>query len=98
MCNVADDEALSTIDTFSIFAESQNKKSKIWKFSITLIQFLVKLGYLLQLPLTTGGLKNQSKSYVVSKLKKKTVFGTPLPVYAKNGLSKTFNFYNNSAQ
>jgi len=96
--NVADDEALSTNDVISILAESQNKKSKIWKVSKGLIQFLAKLGDILRLPLTTERLQKLTESYVVSNQKIKTAIGKPLPVSAKNGLLKTFNSFHNSAQ
>jgi hypothetical protein len=95
--NVADDEALSTNDVISILAESQNKKAKIWKFSKSLIQFLVKLVDVRRLPLTTLRLQKLSKSYVVSNQKIKTVIGKP-SVYDKKGLLETLNSFNNSAQ
>jgi nucleoside-diphosphate-sugar epimerase len=96
--NVADDEALSTNDVITMLAESQNRKSKIWKVSKGLIQFLAKLGDVLRLPLTTEKLQKLTESYVVSNQKIKTAIGKPLPVSAKDGLLKTFNSFNKSAQ
>ncbi len=55
--NVADDLPLSTNEVISILAESQHKKPKIWKISVTLIKLLAKLGDLLRLPLTTERLQ-----------------------------------------
>jgi nucleoside-diphosphate-sugar epimerase len=92
--NVADDEELSTNDVISILAESQNKKSKIWKVSKSLIQFLAKLGDVFLLPLTTERLQKLTESYVVSNQKIKTVIGKPLPVSSKEGLLKTFKSFN----
>jgi nucleoside-diphosphate-sugar epimerase len=96
--NVADDEALSTNDVISILAESQNKKSKIWKVSKGLIQFLAKLGDILRLPLTTERLQKLTESYVVSNQKIKSAIGKDLPVSAKDGLLKTFNSFHPNAQ
>ena len=96
--NVADDEALSTNEVISILAESQNRKPKIWNVSKSLIQLLAKLGDLLHLPLTTERLQKLTESYIVSNQKIKTAIGKPLPVSAKEGLLKTFNSFNKSAQ
>jgi nucleoside-diphosphate-sugar epimerase len=96
--NIADDEALSTNNVISILAESQNKKSKIWKVSKGLIQFLAKLGDILLLPLTTERLQKLTESYVVSNQKIKSAIGKDLPVSSKDGLLKTFNYFNNSDQ
>jgi len=96
--NVADYEALSTNDVISILAESQNKKSKIWKVSKGLIQFLAKLGDILRLPLTTERLQKLTESYVVSNQKIKSAIGKDLPVSAKDGLLKTFNSFHKSVQ
>jgi nucleoside-diphosphate-sugar epimerase len=96
--HVADDEALSTNDVISLLAESQNRKANIWKVSIGLIQFLSKLGDVFRLPLTTERLQKLTESYVVSNQKIKSAIGKELPVSVKDGLLKTFNSFNNSAQ
>jgi nucleoside-diphosphate-sugar epimerase len=96
--NVADDEPLSTNDVISILAESQNRKSKIWKISQGLIHSISKLGDILRLPLTTERLQKLTESYVVSNQKIKTAIGKDLPVSAKDGLLKTFISFHTSAQ
>jgi nucleoside-diphosphate-sugar epimerase len=96
--NVSDDQALSTNDVISILAESQNRRPKVWKVSKGLIKSLAKLGDVLRLPLTTERLHKLTESYVVSNQKIKSAIGKPLPVSAKNGLLKTFNSFQNSAQ
>jgi nucleoside-diphosphate-sugar epimerase len=96
--NVADDKALSTNEVISILAESQNRKTNIWKVSKGLIQSLAKLGDVLRLPLTTERLQKLTESYVVNNQKLKSVIGKPFPVSAKNGVLKTFNSFHNSAQ
>jgi nucleoside-diphosphate-sugar epimerase len=92
--NVADDEALSTNEVISILAKSQSRTAKIWKVSKALIQFFAKLGDVLRLPLTTERLQKLTESYLVSNQKIKSAIGKPLPVSAKDGLLKTFNFFN----
>lgn len=96
--NIADDEALSTNEVISILAESQDREPKIWKMSKSLIQLLAKLGDLVHLPLTTERLQKLTESYIVSNQKIKTAIGKPLPISAKEGLLKTFNSFNKSAQ
>ena len=96
--NIADDEALSTSYVISILAESQNKKPEIWNVPKGLIKSLAKLGGVFHLPLTTERLQKLTESYVVSNQKIKSAIGKPLPVSAKNGLLKTFNSFQNSAQ
>ena len=96
--NVADDEALSTNILISILAQSQNRKPKIWNVSKGLIKSLAKLGDLLRLPITTERLQKLTESYIVSNQKIKIAIGKPLPVSAKDGLLKTFNSFNKSAQ
>jgi nucleoside-diphosphate-sugar epimerase len=96
--NVADDSPLSTNQVISILAESQNRNAKIWKVSKVLLQSLAKLGDMLRLPLTTERLQKLTESYVVSNQKIKSAIGKELPVSVKDGLLKTFNSFNNSAQ
>ena len=96
--NVADDQVLSTNELISILASSQNRNAKIWKVSKGFIQFLAKVGDLLQLPLTTERLQKLTESYVVSNQKIKFVIGKDFPVSAKNGLLKTFNSFHTNAK
>lgn len=93
--NVADDEALSTNNVIAILAESKNRKAKVWKVSKGLIELLAKLGDVLRLPLTTERLQKLTESYVVSNQKIKSAIGKPLPLSSKEGLLKTFKYFNN---
>jgi nucleoside-diphosphate-sugar epimerase len=95
--NVADDEALSTNEVVSILAESQNRKSRIWKISQGLIHSLSKLGDILRLPLSTERLQKLTESYVVSNQKIKSLIGKELPVSVKDGLLKTFYSFHTNA-
>jgi nucleoside-diphosphate-sugar epimerase len=96
--NVADDEALSTNEVISLLAVSQNRIPKIWILPNGLIKAFVKLGDLLQLPLTTERLQKLTESYVVSNQKIKSAIGKNLQVSAKDGLLKTFNSFHINAQ
>ncbi|WP_439506865.1 NAD-dependent epimerase/dehydratase family protein [Sediminibacterium sp.] len=96
--NVADDEPISTNDIISIMAESQNRKSKIWKAPKGLIKFLAKLGDLFRLPLTTERLNKLTESYVVSNRKIKHAIGKDFPVSIKYGLLKTFRSFQTNVQ
>jgi nucleoside-diphosphate-sugar epimerase len=91
--NVADDEALSTNDVISIFAESQNRTPKIWKVSKGLVLNVAKIGNLVRLPLNEERLHKLTDSYVVSNEKIKTALGKSLPVSSKEGLLNTFKSF-----
>jgi nucleoside-diphosphate-sugar epimerase len=92
--NVADDIPLSTNEVIIILAASQNRQPKIWKISKRLIQFVAKLGNVLQLPLNEERLQKLTESYVVSNEKIKKAIGKPLPVSVQEGLLKTFKSFN----
>jgi len=96
--NVADDEALSTNEVFSLLAVSQNRIPKIWILPKVLIKAFAKLGDLLQLPLTSERLQKLTESYVVSNQKIKSAIGKNLQVSAKDGLLKTFNSFHTNAK
>jgi nucleoside-diphosphate-sugar epimerase len=92
--NVADDEALSTNEVISIFAQSQNKIPIIWKISKRSICFVAKMGNILRLPLNEERLRKLTDSFIVSNLKIKNAIGKPFPISSKAGLLKTFKSYN----
>ena len=95
--HVADDQPLSINNVISIFAESQNRKAKIWKVSKVMIQSLAKIGDVFRLPLTTERLQKLTESYLVSNQKIKSAIGKKLPVSAKDGMLKTFNSFHINA-
>lgn len=94
--NVADDIPLSTNEVISLIAQSNGKQACILKVSTTLINFLVRLGDFLKLPINSERLKKLTESYVVSNLKIKSALGKPLPVSSKEGLIKTFQSFSNN--
>ena len=91
--NVADDEPLSTNELINLIAQSQNRKSYVWKISKGFIERLSKLGDKLHLPLNSERLQKLTDSYVVSNQKIKDAIGKPLPVSSREGLLKTFQSF-----
>lgn len=93
--NVADDDALSTIELIKLIAQSQNRKPKIWKISKSFIELIAKIGDKLNLPLNTERLQKLTDSYIVNNQKIKLAIGKPLPISSREGLIKTFKSFNN---
>lgn len=91
--NVADDAPLSTNEVISILAESQNMKPRIWRISKGLVEFVAKIGNTLKLPLNEERLQKLTDSYVVSNKKLMNAIGKPLPLSSREGLLKTFQFF-----
>jgi nucleoside-diphosphate-sugar epimerase len=94
--NVADDEALSTNEVISLIAKSQNRRPKIWFLSKALIKSFANFGNFFRLPLTTERLQKLTESYVVSNKKIKFAIGKNLLVSSKDGLLKTFKYFNSN--
>jgi nucleoside-diphosphate-sugar epimerase len=94
--NVCDDETISTNELIELISTSMGKKSRIWRFSKPIIEFVAKAGTLLHLPLTTERLQKLTESYVVSNVKIKKALGiAEMPVRANKGLIKTLNSFSN---
>jgi nucleoside-diphosphate-sugar epimerase len=91
--NVADDVPLSTNELIGLIAQSQNRKSKVWKISSSLIEKIARIGDKFRLPLNSERLQKLTSSYVVSNAKIKAAIGKPLPVSSKDGLMKTFKSF-----
>jgi len=91
--NVADDEPLSTNELINLIAQSQNRKSYVWKISKGIIERMSKLGDILHLPLNSERLQKLTDSYVVSNQKIKDAIDKPLPVSSREGLIKTFQSF-----
>lgn len=87
--NVADDEALSTIDLVRLISSSMNKKPRLLQVPKGLIIFLAKIGDRLGLPLNTERLRKLTGDYVVGNGKIRKALGKPLPVKAADGLRET---------
>lgn len=88
--NMADDEALSTNELISVICTAMGRKSHIWKFPKSLINFGARIGDLLHLPLNTFRLNKLTENYVVSNDKLKKALGIEkMPINAQDGLTKT---------
>ncbi len=88
--NVADDEAISTIELIKLISESKNKKPRIWGINKRLIINFAKLGNIIPFPLNTERLQKLTESYVVSNKKLKKALGIKsMPISAKEGMRKS---------
>jgi nucleoside-diphosphate-sugar epimerase len=91
---VSDDEALSTNELFSLIAEAQNRKVRIWNIPPKLIILLARVGDIFHLPLNSERLNKLTESYPVSNQKIKKVLGiAEMPVSARDGLKKTMESF-----
>jgi nucleoside-diphosphate-sugar epimerase len=91
---VADDEAMSTNELIKLIAFSQNKKPRIWKIPVIIINTIARLGDFLHLPVNSPQLKKLTESYLVSNLKLKHALGIDnMPVTAIEGLQNTFETF-----
>lgn len=91
--NVADDVPLSTNELIGLIAQSQNRKSMVWKIPSSLIEKIARVGDKFRLPLNSERLQKLTSSYVVSNAKIKAAIGKPLPVSSRDGLMKTFKSF-----
>ncbi len=96
--NVADDEPMATNDLIKLIAESQQKNYKIWNVPKFLIQILSQMGDFLKLPLNSERLNKLTETYIVSNTKIIKAINKPLPISAKDGLLKTFNYFNTNGK
>ena len=94
MYNVADDVTLSTIEVIKMIAESKGKKARILNLSKNFIKVLARVGDVLKLPLNSERIQKLTKSYLVSNAKITKALGKQLPVSSKDGLIKSFQFFN----
>jgi nucleoside-diphosphate-sugar epimerase len=94
--NIADDEPISTNEIINLISIELGKKPHIWNVPKLLIKSLSKLGDILSLPLNSERLNKLTETYIVSNNKIKKAINKSLPVTSKDGLTKTFNSFNNA--
>jgi len=87
--NVADDEALSPTQLFSLLSQSINKSPSLLNIPPSLISFVARLGDKLRLPLNTERLGKLTENYVVSNAKIKKALKKELPLSAREGILLT---------
>jgi hypothetical protein len=73
-----------------------NKRVKIWRIPVQLINVIARVGDLFHLPLNSERLKKLTESYVVSNTKIKQALSiSQMPVTAEEGFKKTLgSFWN----
>ena len=92
--NLADDEELSTKEVIQIIGKASHSKARIWNIPAGLINCVVKIGGMVNLPLNPERLQKLTESYVVSNEKIKNVLGVKtLPVTSEEGLLKTIRSF-----
>jgi nucleoside-diphosphate-sugar epimerase len=92
--NMGDDESLSTNELIELIAKTLNKPIRIWKWNKSFIQFCVKIGTVLHLPLNDEKLQKLTENYIVSNMKlKKALRMEKMPVRATNGFIKTIQSF-----
>jgi nucleoside-diphosphate-sugar epimerase len=91
--NIADDDAVSTVELIDLMADSIGKKAIIWKIPQFLIKTVSKFGDIVRLPLNTERLNKLTETYLVSNKKITSAIKKSLPLTAKEGLIKTFNSF-----
>ena len=92
--NVADDIPLSTNQIIMMIAESKGKKVKIFNCRKHLIIRLARMGNFLNLPFNMYRLKKLTENYVTDSNKLLSVIGKKMPLSSKEGLIKTFHYFN----
>ena len=93
--NVADDQALSTIEVVTVLAKSTGKKPLFMATPKFLVMGLAKIGDLLKLPLNTERLSKLTENYEVCNQKIIKALNINLPLKASEGLSLTANSFKN---
>jgi nucleoside-diphosphate-sugar epimerase len=93
--NVADDIPLSTNQIIMMIAESKGKKVKIFNCRKSLIIKFARIGNFLNLPFNMFRLQKLTENYITDSNKLLSVIGKRMPISSKEGLMKTFHYFNN---
>jgi len=91
--NIADEKWLSTNKLIQIISEGVGRKSRLWYFPKSIINFFAKLGDVFHLPLNTERLNKLTENYVVSTTKLQAVLGVNLPLEAEVGIKNTISSF-----
>ncbi|MCO6146882.1 NAD-dependent epimerase/dehydratase family protein [Flavobacterium sp. NRK1] len=91
--NVADDEALSSVELVKIIGKVINKPIKILSINKSIINIIGKIGDILPLPVNTERISKLTQNYCVSNAKIKKAMGKELPMSAKSGIERTIAFF-----
>ena len=91
--NMSDDDPISTKRLIELIGISLNSKPMILFFNKNIIQFIAKLGDIINLPLNSERLNKLTESYIVSNAKLKDAIGKKFPLSTEEGLMKTFKSF-----
>jgi nucleoside-diphosphate-sugar epimerase len=96
--HVTDDEAISTNDIIEVIKEITGKRVSKLVFPRFLIHGLAKLGDIVPIPLNSKRLKKMTNNLLVSNDKIKSELGiSKLPLTAREGISKTIEWFQNKS-
>ncbi len=96
--NVADDEPIGTNNLIEIISNSLNRNPLIWRLPQFILNIIAHAGDIFRLPLNTERLNKLTETYIVSNTKIIKAINKPLPISAKDGLLKTFNYFNTNGK
>ncbi|CAM1373364.1 NAD-dependent epimerase/dehydratase [Tenacibaculum litopenaei] len=91
--NVADDEALSTLDLVSLISGVIGRPLKRIDLPKGVVKALARLGDIVHLPVNSHRLDKLTENYVVSNRKIKEALDIELPISTKAGLHKTIKSF-----
>jgi len=91
--NVADDKPLSTNRMIELMAEGLSKKPSIWCVNKKVIDFIARLGDILQSPFNSERLQKLTENYIVDNSKIKAELNINLPVTSEEGLLNTIQHF-----
>ncbi len=92
--NIADDEPVSVNELIELIGKAINKKPLTLAIPQALIKAVYSAGEKLSLPFNSFSYKKLTENYLVDNSKLKHAMKQPLPVSAKEGLSRLFNEFN----
>ena len=92
--NLADDQAISTNELVELMNLSLNTKPKIWNIPKSIVHNIALFGDFLNSPFNTERLNKLTGNFVVCNNKINDFLKVQLPLTAKEGLTKTFNSFN----
>lgn len=91
--NVSDDHSVSTNEVVELMSQSLKKKTYILKLPKPFIKILIYFIKYIYKDINLENLEKLIANFEVSNSKLKNLINKPLPINAKEGLSKTFNSF-----
>lgn len=91
--NIADDEALSTLELVNLISEVTNKRLIRIDVPKDIIKLIARIGDLLRLPINSHRLDKLTENYIVDNQKIKNSLCIKLPISTRDGLKKTIKSF-----